>query len=323
MFVTCEEKCFKLTREKCEEVQVLRSNHEEADTRLFLHAQHAAAENYQAIVLVADDTDVFIICLGLSSAIKSKVFIRRGTKARVRMIDITKIAAALGHEVCSALPGLHAWTGCDTISALASQGKMKGLQIVRTNQIFRNAFVSLGASWNLTQDVFNQIQEFTCLLYSKNTKICGVNDLRYNMFCARKGDVESGQLPPCADTLLQHTLRANYQAAIWRRSLECFPDIPKPSEGHGWELNSEGELIIQWMTGLPAPDVVLSLISCKCARSCRQLDCSCMIIGLKCTAACKLQSCTNMAQEDDDYDDGADIEQDSDDCDSDCDNEED
>ena len=161
---------------------------------LFLHAQHAAAENYQAILLVADDTNVFIVRLSLSSAIKCEGFIRRRTlKARVRMIDIPKISAALGHEVCSALPGLHAWTGCDTISALASQGKMKVLKIEWENQKCRDAFFSLGASWNLPQDVFNHIQEFTCQLYSKNTKICGVNVLRCNMVCARKRDVESGQ----------------------------------------------------------------------------------------------------------------------------------
>ena len=78
------------------------------------------------------------------------------------------------------------------------------------------------------------------------------------MFCAKNGDVESGQLPPCEDTLRQHTLRANYQAAIWRHSLESLPDIPEPSAGHGWELNTEGDLTIQWMTGEAAPNAVIS-----------------------------------------------------------------
>ena len=87
----------------------------------------------------------------------------------------------------------------------------------------------------LAPETFSLIQKFTCQLYSKNTKITKVNDLRYRVFCAKNGDVESGQLPPCEDTLRQHTLRANYQAAIWRHSLESLPDIPEPSAGHGWE----------------------------------------------------------------------------------------
>ena len=87
MFVMCEEKCFKLIQETCAEMQALRSSHEEADTRLLLHAHHTAV-NDQSLVVVADDTGVLIICLSLSSAITSNIFIRRETKYRIWMIDI-------------------------------------------------------------------------------------------------------------------------------------------------------------------------------------------------------------------------------------------
>ena len=32
---------------------------------------------------------------------------------------------------------------------------------------------------------------------ASQTAICDVNDLRYQMFRIKKGDVDSGQLPPC------------------------------------------------------------------------------------------------------------------------------
>ena len=51
------------------------------------------------------------------------------------------------------------------------------------------------------------------------------------------------------------------------------------------------------MTGEAAPNAVLSLISCKCTRRCQHSDCSCMLNGLKCAMAFKLQNCSNMAQE--------------------------
>ena len=70
-------------------------------------------------------------------------------------------------------------------------------------------------------------------MYCRNTKDKGVNELRYDTFGAKKGDVSSGQLPPCKDALLQHTKRANYQAAIWRRSLQNTLDLREPIEGHG------------------------------------------------------------------------------------------
>ncbi|KAG0710022.1 hypothetical protein GWK47_023661 [Chionoecetes opilio] len=117
------------------------------------------------------------------------------------------------------------------------------------------------------------------------------------MFCAKKGQIESGQLPPCEDSLMQHTLRANYQAAIWRRSLENLPDVPAPSAGHGWELDdgvrskSDGWRVYQLQCRL-------DLISCTCRRTCRPSDCSCILNGLKCTVVCKLQGCSNMVQDD-------------------------
>ena len=144
------------------------------------------------------------------------------------------------------------------------------------------------------------IQEFTCKLYSSNNSLGDVNKLRYEMFRIRKGVLESGQLPPCLNTLEQHTLRANYQAAIWRRSLENNPDIPDPTDGHGWVLDEDNTLSIRWMTSQPAPQEVLGLMSCKCSCSCKSPECSCILNGLKCTPACRLQTCSNM--EDDEYD---------------------
>ena len=32
---------------------------------------------------------------------------------------------------------------------------------------------------------------------ASDTALCDVNDLRYQMFRIKKGDVDSGQLPPC------------------------------------------------------------------------------------------------------------------------------
>ena len=87
MLVASQELCFKLTASTYEEVDILANTQEEADTCLFLHAQHAALTH--SLVIMADDTDVFIISLGLSSSINCKMYIRLGTKSHVRMIDIS------------------------------------------------------------------------------------------------------------------------------------------------------------------------------------------------------------------------------------------
>ena len=42
-------------------------------------------------------------------------------------------------------------------------------------------------------------------------------------------------------------------------------------------------LDIDRLNAIPAPDVVLELLSCSCARECRSPGCVCIENGLKCT----------------------------------------
>ncbi|KAG1651429.1 hypothetical protein GQR58_027101 [Nymphon striatum] len=295
LMVTTGEQCFKITKDEVTEMTELRSTHEEADTRMMIHAKHAAV-NFRTVVVISEDTDVFVILLSLHSQIGTKVLLRRGKKNAMRLIDISRLGTILGKDVCTALIGVHAYTGCDSVSAFAGQGKVKSIRLITKNKEYREMFCDFGKEWHVTEDMFETIQAFTCSLYCLNTSISDVNKLRYEMFRSRKGDISSGQLPPCKDALKQQTNRANYQAAIWRRSLQNSPEIPSPTNGHGWNV-VEGKLGICWLTGAPAPDVVLELMSCKCPRRCNE-NCPCVVNGFSCTPACKLLDCDNMQEED-------------------------
>ena len=57
----------------------------------------------------------------------------------------------------------------------------------------------------------DKLEAFTCLLYAP--KASAVN-VRYYLFSAKKGEIESHQLPPSRDCLVKRAQRANYQAAI-------------------------------------------------------------------------------------------------------------
>ena len=146
------------------------------------------------------------------------------------------------------------------------------------------------------------IQDFTCKLYASRTIKSTVNELRYQLWHAKKGAVESGQLPPCKDSLYQHTLRANYQSAILSRSLLSNIQAPLPQNNHGWILGEAGTLNIKWMSGKPAPDAILEFISCTCFCKCDVSSCPCVLNSLKCTSECKLQDCKNVVLDDEDLD---------------------
>ena len=83
---------------------------------------------------------------------------------------------------------------------------------------------------------------------ASSTDTSQVNQLRYRLFYAKRGEVESSQLPPCDDTLFMHVFRANYQAAICKRCLRTQPFAPSPN-GSGWVIDDDGGLAIEWMRG--------------------------------------------------------------------------
>ena len=160
--------------------------------------------------------------------------------------------------------------------------------------MYIQTFKDVGSEWQISEDTMEKPEAFTCLMYS--SKSCtDINELRYKLFYAKKGNIDSHQLPPCSDSLKKHTLRANFQAGIWR-SLVPINEIPDPV-GHGWEMDLEGNnsgcLVIDWMDCPIAPTAVLSLITCKCKRTCKLPECSCLANNLQCTDMCSLTTCKN------------------------------
>ena len=55
------DKQLNVTSEHCTEVAVMQTNQEEDDTRIILHAAHAAEEGYGAVVVTTEDTDVMVL----------------------------------------------------------------------------------------------------------------------------------------------------------------------------------------------------------------------------------------------------------------------
>ena len=217
---------------------------------------------------------MFILCLSFNNFVQSSIFVKYGTQTRIRNISIRTVVRTIGQNLCSSLLGMHAYTGCDTLSAKSGRGKISPLRIVKEHKAFQDMFKLLGTDWELSDNLFEKLQEFTCRMYCSRPQTNDINELRYKLFCVRRENIESIQLPPCADCLCMHTLRANYQAAVCKHRLQSRPVIPCPTS-HGW--NQDGtRVVIQWISWRPAPASVLELLSCSCTRSCALPCCSCL-----------------------------------------------
>ena len=288
LFVTCEDVCYKLTEHKWEEVKELQYTHEEADTRLLLYAKHAVDAGSKA--------DILILSLAYCKEIPCFLYQKCGTKNRTRFIDITKLNNTIGDSTCKSLVGLHAFTCCDTVSAFSCRGKLIGLRQMKKDSSFLDGFSQPGQTWDVSQSLFETIEHFTWHMYSAAATTSNINKLGYKLFCSKRGEIELSQLPPCKDCLYMHILRANFQAAVWRRCLESQLHIPNPVR-RGWKKDQDGTLAIEWMRISPDPDVIIELLSCKCPRECKLAICTCLHHGLVCTDMCKLQTCSNQRQE--------------------------
>ncbi|KAG1676717.1 hypothetical protein GQR58_014141 [Nymphon striatum] len=299
LYVTEGATCFKITRAGCHEVEELDSIQEEADTRLFLHVKHAEMNGYSNVVIHSPDTDVYVMAVAFSAELHCHLYFKTGTGNKSRIVSIDDVSSQaniqankLGvsnGEYKRSLLGVYCFTGCDTVSAFAGKGKLKALKLLQEEREFVAAFSRLGLSWDVDNNLVNELQKFVCRLYGQ--KQSTVNELRYKMYCSKNGKVKSEQLPPCHNALKQHILRCNYQARIWRLAFENNPVYPEIHD-HGWYLENQA-IKIRWMTCQPAPNEVLSLLSCSCKRTCQPTKCSCIDNRMHCTDLCSCGECQN------------------------------
>ena len=88
-------------------------------------------------------------------------------------------------------------------------------------------------------------------------------NFRYERFCAGNGKVDIKFLPRCSNSLEFHTKRTNYQAALWRRSLDQEVEMPSPVR-YGWKHSENNELEIDWGSQPLASEDILELLAFHC-----------------------------------------------------------
>ena len=209
---------------------------------------------------------------------------------------------------CSAMPALHTFTECDSVSAFKGKGKLKPLQLMEKTADTVAMFEQLGTLWSGEEELMKRLEGFVCQLYGQDTQ--SVNEARLKIFQA---SCRSDQMLPLnRDCLQLHALRANYLRAIWRRSLQTSISAPTPTE-HGWKAG-EGHLAIQWSTIAPASSALTELVKCGCQKGmCETNRCSCFKEGLPCTGLCHCLQCGNIVSIPPDVNIDPEVESDEDD----------
>ena len=246
-------------------VPELRCLHEEADTRMVLHAQHISQKmDNPNIILRCSDTDVLVIFLYQAIYIAAHIWMdvgHSGTNTR-RYIDVSALARRLGVDLCNALPAIHAFTGCDYTAAFMRKGKARPFDVAERSDKFLAAFSELGTSSDISTSVTDAVEEFVCILYGKPS-LKNVDDVRFAIFrekyaptnrndpLERIKGADPSLLPPSKPVLLQKIRRTNYVASIWKNARLSEPATFEPT-GNGWVL-LDGQYAIHWYDGEQMP----------------------------------------------------------------------
>ncbi|KAG7161847.1 hypothetical protein Hamer_G007507 [Homarus americanus] len=204
-------------------------NHEEADTRMMVHAADALECGHRRILIRTVDTDVVSLAVALAnerSEVLDKLWLTFGTGKNRRYIAAHQIAKTLGPEKSRALPVFHAITGCDT----------NAFPEVTT------AFLSLASTPSeLPDGVLSTLERFIVLLYDRTSTCCDVNVLRKKLFSRKSRSLED--LPRTRAALEQHIKRAAYQAGhIWGEAAIAFVSLPSPFD---WDWVKSGDERLQ------------------------------------------------------------------------------
>ncbi|GBL77482.1 hypothetical protein AVEN_41867-1 [Araneus ventricosus] len=188
---------------------------------------------------------------------------------------------------------IHAFSGCDTTSALLGHGKTKFCSLLekkltpgRKIEVFFNSEATI-------DQVAKAGETFLIQLYGGNpkTSACDLIHLRYTLFTqlATKARSTLARLQPTVDVARFHALRSYLQKQKWLGHEKI------PLEW-GW-VPTRFVLSPRKMERDAAPESLLKIISCNCKKGCKNA-CGCRKAGLICSSLCTCslgEACENVS----------------------------
>ena len=187
----------------------IRNTHKEADTIIIHQIIKANADN---ILVVADDTNIFVLCHFIFNTIRSQVKMVSPEKGR-KMTDIN--CTVLEHmDVMDNLLATRGLSGCDTVATYFNIGKTTALKILGRNAYPLNAFDNMDRS---LQDATQQATPFilSCYGLSKcETMTEGRQRMVLKVAKTVGGAPKLESLPPTTETFEMNVAQAHFQVAI-------------------------------------------------------------------------------------------------------------
>lgn len=240
------------------------------------------------VVVMAEDTDILILMLSHWKADMGDMFIgfenkvKKKAAKKLSFWNISMLQKSTNKDI---LLFAHAWTGCDTTSAIFQKGKIKILDQLKSNKI-NELCGDFGDLLQTQEDIGKAGVRLMVKSYGgKDETLTKLRHDKYMDMVATSNTIRPEILPPTERATYYHALRVHLQVAQWKHlCLTCLD----PKE---WGWRKKEDMIEPIKTDIePAPAWLLQVVRCNCKidsrHPCGTRACSCRKNGLTCVAAC-------------------------------------
>ncbi|KAL8606681.1 hypothetical protein ACOMHN_055356 [Nucella lapillus] len=162
------------------------AEHEEADTRMLLHAKEAREQGYPQVVIDSRDTDVLVLLVAHQPQLSIFVWMQTGTPRKKHFVPVHQIN--ITDQQRESLLAFHAITGSDSTSQFAGIEKKSAWNVFLDNP---HLLQILGMEDFPDEEVLMDAESFVCKLYNPNTQHTSTQPLRCNLFRSVKKTLEN------------------------------------------------------------------------------------------------------------------------------------
>ena len=260
-------------------IEDLNLNIEEADVRLFPHAQYAIRKGCDRIVVLSNDADVIVGLIHHCSQFKKdglgELWCRAGVATTTRFIPIHTLAERMGPELCDMLPAMHDLTGCDATSKVGT--KVSGIK-----QLPKADLVNFGKDPRVfdVDDMLIKGENYLIQVIKPGSLCKSMDELRHDLYHHSKSK-SFVDLPPTSFEIRGHCLRAVYNTYMYRYAL-CGEMPSLDPRDFGYEVDDN--LLVPSLYSNVYPTDLIQPCNCK---ACATIRCKCRAAGISCCAYCK------------------------------------
>ena len=205
------------------DIDDLKSDQEEADTKVIHHYLDALKEPETTVVLRSHSGDTNIMVLDVALIIRDCDYGNGKNRKAICLADII-----MNENEKDALFGFHAFSGNDNISGFFRKGRSSGWKCTVKTEKFAQLFADFSKSCELEESHLLLLEEFLCNLYGYKCR--NIILIQCKMFQKRvtqaKRAPDISLLPPCRSVFQLHARRSIFVANMWRSTPTAWLLLP-------------------------------------------------------------------------------------------------